>query len=179
MIPQEWRRHKEFDNIHKLDGVAVITVQLRYNGWITEMQNPEMQHNLQEVHTASHLSPPSRPPLCQVTQRLTLIKHAPAVIGSAACNRGALVKVRSIAVPVWHNSISLSHARILTRMKGSISSRVHFGLYVCFSQLSPFHQGTLAGLPAAVAVASLGARLSCSSLSLGPDSCLAKDGKPA
>lgn len=49
MIPQEWRRHKEFDNIHKLDGVAVITVQLRYNGWITEMQNPEIQHNLQQV----------------------------------------------------------------------------------------------------------------------------------
>lgn len=52
LIPQEWRRHKEFDNIHKLDGVAVITVQLRYNGWITEMQNSEMQHNLQQVPTA-------------------------------------------------------------------------------------------------------------------------------
>ena len=51
LIPQEWRRHKEFDNIHKLDGVAVITVQLRYNGWITEMQNPEMQHNLQQVRS--------------------------------------------------------------------------------------------------------------------------------
>ena len=53
LIPQEWRRHKEFDNIHKLDGVAVITVQLRYNGWITEMQDPERQHNLQQVSTAS------------------------------------------------------------------------------------------------------------------------------
>lgn len=51
LIPQEWRRHKEFDNIHKLDGVAVITVQLRYNGWITEMQNPEVQHDLQQVHS--------------------------------------------------------------------------------------------------------------------------------
>ena len=55
LIPQEWRRHKEFDNIHKLDGVAVITVQLRYNGWITEMQNPEMQHDLQQVCTQQHL----------------------------------------------------------------------------------------------------------------------------
>ena len=51
LIPQEWRRHKEFDNIHKLDGVAVITVQLRYNGWITEMQDPKMQHDLQQVCT--------------------------------------------------------------------------------------------------------------------------------
>ncbi|KAA6422035.1 MAG: zeta-carotene desaturase [Trebouxia sp. A1-2] len=41
LIPEAWRRHKEFDNIHKLDGVAVITVQLRYNGWITEMQDSE------------------------------------------------------------------------------------------------------------------------------------------
>ncbi len=29
-----------FDNIWKLVGVPVITVQLRYNGWVTEMQVP-------------------------------------------------------------------------------------------------------------------------------------------
>ena len=56
LIPQEWRRHKEFDNIHKLDGVAVITVQLRYNGWITEMQNPEVQHDLHQVHCNMYTS---------------------------------------------------------------------------------------------------------------------------
>ena len=54
LIPQDWRRHKEFDNIHKLDGVAVITVQLRYNGWITEMQNPEAQHDMQQVHSSMY-----------------------------------------------------------------------------------------------------------------------------
>lgn len=29
---------ESFDNIWKLVGVPVITVQLRYNGWVTEMQ---------------------------------------------------------------------------------------------------------------------------------------------
>jgi uncharacterized protein with NAD-binding domain and iron-sulfur cluster len=37
---QAWRSFAQFDNIHKLVGVPVITVQLRYNGWITELQNP-------------------------------------------------------------------------------------------------------------------------------------------
>lgn len=30
-----------FDNIYKLVGVPVITVQLRYNGWVTEMQEED------------------------------------------------------------------------------------------------------------------------------------------
>ena len=30
-----------FDNIYKLDGVPVVTVQLRYNGWVTELQDME------------------------------------------------------------------------------------------------------------------------------------------
>jgi uncharacterized protein with NAD-binding domain and iron-sulfur cluster len=30
-----------FDNIYKLDGVPVVTVQLRYNGWVTELQDLE------------------------------------------------------------------------------------------------------------------------------------------
>lgn len=29
----------QFDNIYKLVGVAVITVQLRYDGWVTEMKD--------------------------------------------------------------------------------------------------------------------------------------------
>ena len=37
---QDWRKHAIFDNIYKLSGVPVITVQLRYNGWVTEMQDP-------------------------------------------------------------------------------------------------------------------------------------------
>jgi len=49
LIPEAWRKHKEFDNIHKLDGVAVITVQLRYNGWITEMQDSEKARTTSQV----------------------------------------------------------------------------------------------------------------------------------
>ena len=41
MIPSAWRKDRFFDNIHKLVGVAVITVQLRYNGWVTEMQDKD------------------------------------------------------------------------------------------------------------------------------------------
>ena len=53
MIPQAWRRHKEFDNIHQLEGVAVITVQLRYNGWITELNDSEQARDVQHVSLAS------------------------------------------------------------------------------------------------------------------------------
>lgn len=41
LIPEEWRKDTFFDNIFKLVGVPVTTVQLRYDGWVTEMQNPE------------------------------------------------------------------------------------------------------------------------------------------
>jgi zeta-carotene desaturase len=39
LLPQAWRTFPEFDNIYKLVGVPVITVQLRYDGWVTEMQD--------------------------------------------------------------------------------------------------------------------------------------------
>jgi zeta-carotene desaturase len=39
LLPQEWRKLSEFDNIYKLDAVPVVTVQLRFNGWVTEMQD--------------------------------------------------------------------------------------------------------------------------------------------
>ena len=39
LIPEAWRRDPFFDNIFKLVGVPVITVQLRYDGWVTEMQD--------------------------------------------------------------------------------------------------------------------------------------------
>lgn len=42
MIPQAWRKNTFFDNIFELVGVPVITVQLRYDGWVTEMQDPEL-----------------------------------------------------------------------------------------------------------------------------------------
>eukprot|EP00882_Tetradesmus_deserticola_P004495 GHRQ01004741.1.p1 GENE.GHRQ01004741.1~~GHRQ01004741.1.p1 ORF type:complete len:590 (+),score=291.33 GHRQ01004741.1:167-1936(+) len=39
LLPQQWRSMKEFDNIYKLVGVPVITVQLRYDGWVTELKD--------------------------------------------------------------------------------------------------------------------------------------------
>lgn len=43
LIPQAWRNLEQFDNIWKLVGVPVITVQLRYDGWVTEMQDQPAQ----------------------------------------------------------------------------------------------------------------------------------------
>ncbi|KAK9915937.1 hypothetical protein WJX75_006203 [Coccomyxa subellipsoidea] len=40
LVPPEWRKWPLFDNIFTLKGVPVITVQLRYNGWVTELQDP-------------------------------------------------------------------------------------------------------------------------------------------
>lgn len=39
LLPQQWRSMAEFDNIYKLVGVPVITVQLRYDGWVTELKD--------------------------------------------------------------------------------------------------------------------------------------------
>ena len=41
LIPSQWREWEFFDNIYKLIGVPVVTVQLRYNGWVTELQDLE------------------------------------------------------------------------------------------------------------------------------------------
>jgi zeta-carotene desaturase len=37
LIPPAWRRWPMFERIYKLEAVPVATVQLRYNGWITEL----------------------------------------------------------------------------------------------------------------------------------------------
>ena len=39
IIPEEWRRFKQFEAIDKLEAVPVATVQLRYNGWVTELSS--------------------------------------------------------------------------------------------------------------------------------------------
>ncbi|NJL38403.1 MAG: 9,9'-di-cis-zeta-carotene desaturase [Leptolyngbyaceae cyanobacterium RM2_2_4] len=39
LLPSEWRQWSEFDNIYKLDAVPVATVQLRFDGWVTELHN--------------------------------------------------------------------------------------------------------------------------------------------
>ncbi|RCJ30024.1 9,9'-di-cis-zeta-carotene desaturase [Nostoc minutum NIES-26] len=46
VLPQEWRKWLEFDNIYKLDAVPVATVQLRFDGWVTELQDEEKRKQL-------------------------------------------------------------------------------------------------------------------------------------
>jgi len=46
MLPtQAWRKWPEFDN-YKLDAVPVATVQLRFDGWVTELQNATERQQL-------------------------------------------------------------------------------------------------------------------------------------
>ncbi|MBF2013759.1 MAG: 9,9'-di-cis-zeta-carotene desaturase [Rivularia sp. T60_A2020_040] len=49
LLPSEWRKWLEFDNIYKLDAVPVATVQLRFDGWVTEMQDAEKRSSLQQA----------------------------------------------------------------------------------------------------------------------------------
>jgi zeta-carotene desaturase len=37
LLPPAWRQHRQFEDIYKLEAVPVATVQLRYNGWVTEL----------------------------------------------------------------------------------------------------------------------------------------------
>jgi zeta-carotene desaturase len=37
LLPEAWRRWPQFENIHRLEAVPVATVQLRYDGWVTEL----------------------------------------------------------------------------------------------------------------------------------------------
>ena len=46
IIPNKWRRFKEFESIFKLDAVPVATVQLRYNGWVTELNDPSQRKDV-------------------------------------------------------------------------------------------------------------------------------------
>ena len=39
IVPADWRKMTFFDNIFKLEAVPVATVQLRFDGWVTEMQD--------------------------------------------------------------------------------------------------------------------------------------------
>ena len=43
LIPEEWRRFPQFAAIDKLEAVPVATVQLRYDGWVTELKNQDAQ----------------------------------------------------------------------------------------------------------------------------------------
>ncbi|MCP9886067.1 9,9'-di-cis-zeta-carotene desaturase [Synechococcus sp. ATX 2A4] len=41
LLPSAWRRYEQFDNIYRLEAVPVATVQLRYDGWVTELGDGE------------------------------------------------------------------------------------------------------------------------------------------
>jgi len=43
LLPSAWRRYEQFDNIYRLEAVPVATVQLRYDGWVTELGDGEAQ----------------------------------------------------------------------------------------------------------------------------------------
>jgi zeta-carotene desaturase len=49
IIPPEWRKWSEFDNIYKLDAVPVATVQLRFDGWVTELHNADQRKQLEHA----------------------------------------------------------------------------------------------------------------------------------
>ena len=46
ILPGSWRQWPEFDNIYQLDAVPVATVQLRFDGWVTELQELGSQPQL-------------------------------------------------------------------------------------------------------------------------------------
>ena len=37
LLPEAWNRYPQFEAIHQLEAVPVATVQLRYDGWVTEL----------------------------------------------------------------------------------------------------------------------------------------------
>jgi len=41
MLPENFRKYPMFDNIYNLECVPIATVQLRFDGWVTEMQSVE------------------------------------------------------------------------------------------------------------------------------------------
>jgi zeta-carotene desaturase len=49
LIPEEWRQWPLFDNLYKLEAVPVATVQLRFDGWVTEMQDAAARQQLQKA----------------------------------------------------------------------------------------------------------------------------------
>ena len=46
LVPSEWKKYPEFSGIFQLDAVPVATVQLRYDGWVTELNNDVARKNL-------------------------------------------------------------------------------------------------------------------------------------
>jgi len=49
LLPSAWRQWSQFDNIYKLEAVPVATVQLRFDGWVTELQDAQKRQQLQQA----------------------------------------------------------------------------------------------------------------------------------
>ena len=49
LIPDNWRKFPLFDNIYNLEAVPVATVQLRFDGWVTELEDENKRKQLQEA----------------------------------------------------------------------------------------------------------------------------------
>ncbi|MEQ8997662.1 MAG: 9,9'-di-cis-zeta-carotene desaturase [Coleofasciculus sp. B1-GNL1-01] len=49
LLPESWRKWSEFDNIYKLDTVPVATVQLRFDGWVTELHDAQKRKQLAQA----------------------------------------------------------------------------------------------------------------------------------
>jgi len=49
LLPTEWRKWKQFDNIYSLETVPVVTVQLRFDGWVTEMKDAEQRQQVKHA----------------------------------------------------------------------------------------------------------------------------------
>ena len=55
IVPQQWRKWSEFDNIYKLEAVPVATVQLRFDGWVTELHDREKRKQLEQAEGIDNL----------------------------------------------------------------------------------------------------------------------------
>ena len=55
IIPEDWREDKFFDNIYQLTAVPVATVQLRFDGWVTELNDGEKRRQLDHAEGIDNL----------------------------------------------------------------------------------------------------------------------------
>lgn len=46
LLNEDFRKIPEFDRVHNLDAVPVVTVQLRFNGWVTELQDKQRMKDI-------------------------------------------------------------------------------------------------------------------------------------
>lgn len=55
IIPEGWRKYPEFDKIYKLEAVPVATVQLRFDGWVTELHDSQKRTQLEKAEGLDNL----------------------------------------------------------------------------------------------------------------------------